>query len=611
MVHKEAQKLIQLIMKDIVLSWYHKISHDEELPLEVVRILEYIACDVQSRLQHVNVNQTINTILPLIDPYITALNEVGFINERGKLTFDVTHPNCTMLFEKKSNLVHYALKNKTTEIEHLEKLVDAYIISGIPPCYRSCDIAVQFIRDAFVYRVLAPLVNLLCQPDFLLKTIPLILAKASDDKIKRIMALVDEENKVLDEQLALPLGLMSPYAISDVISQGGLSEDLESYPWPRESFRSPSIDDANDGPVIVPLPSIYITRNVNVEATDGVHTGYIIRFPEQMINAEAGNDNELESLKRYSEFVQLHKSFISDHKLSHYAKTLNLPDRKIFANIWSKTPFSTTEQDVTIILERQDGLQKYLQELVVIESLKNSDTFKDFLMSGVKMLQNANIVTAKSKRWNIWSMGVASNHDNNTNANNHYIGDVLNTFVENNLPVTSLAIPNSYEYKRYSMVAMETSPAGRMTPFDHMIEMAASIVRGQPSEDTSMTDEVEEKCPLMNRLLSLANEATRTTSPELWITSESIQLTVLAILGSTLDDLMTQELHEVISDDMRWTRSLYNLRHLLWPDGHLKVSGNVVVSDDERAKLKQDAVHEIKTFLPSNSSPSFTINSTD
>lgn len=213
LVHKESQKLIQLILRDFVISWFHQISENDELPKEVVRLLEHIALELQTRVQAVDIDALILSLLPLLDPYITALNEVGFVNNRGKQSFDVNHEYCLLLFEKKPHLVHPALKTESSEIEHIQRLVDVFITSAVPSHYKHCDIGVQFIREVLVYRVFHPFVRILCEPDFLLKCIPLILAKASDEKVQTILKQIRLENETLDEQLRNPAGLVSPYVI--------------------------------------------------------------------------------------------------------------------------------------------------------------------------------------------------------------------------------------------------------------------------------------------------------------------------------------------------------------------------------------------------------------
>lgn len=51
---------------------------------------------------------------------------------------------------------------------------------------------------------------------------------------------------------------------------------------------------------------------------------------------------------------------------------LSLPDRKILSNIWTKLSFNSDEPDPTIILERREGLERYLQ-------VKHSDTIYQYI----------------------------------------------------------------------------------------------------------------------------------------------------------------------------------------------------------------------------------------
>ena len=61
---------------------------------------------------------------------------------------------------------------------------------------------------------------------------------------------------------------------------------------------------------------------------------------------------------------------------------------------------------------------------------------------------------------------------------------------------------------------------------------------GVVDDHVTLAAEREAESPLLNSLLSLANEATRTTSPELWVTSEGTQLGLLGISGDTLDSYL-------------------------------------------------------------------------
>ena len=299
LVHKEAQKLIQLIVRDFVVSWYHQISENQEFPRETVCLLEHLANDLQTRLATVDARSLLLSLLPLLDPYLTALNEVGYVNKRGKSTFDVAHDYCLMLFEKKPHLVHPALKNDQTELEHIQRLVDTFICSSaIPSHYKQSDIAIQFIREVLVYRVFHPLFNLICEPEFLLHSIPLLLAKASDEKIRNIMSQIEAENKILDYQLSQQTGLLTPFSkapppppiptsLSDTVQyrnsypyRGGdhqVPQSLRNDAASNGELGGDYVDASIEESVYVNLPPIYIDKHVRVDTKDGVHTGYIIK----------------------------------------------------------------------------------------------------------------------------------------------------------------------------------------------------------------------------------------------------------------------------------------------------------------------------------------------
>ena len=58
------------------------------------------------------------------------------------------------------------------------------------------------------------------------------------------------------------------------------------------------------------------------------------------------------------------------------------------------------------------------------------------------------------------------------------------------------------------------------------------------SSNARLSRERKRDSPLFNSLLCLVNEATRTTIPELWLTSESTQLALLGVCGGSIDSLL-------------------------------------------------------------------------
>lgn len=281
LVHFESQKLVKLIVRDFVVSWYSTVSTNEELPQDVIKVLQHLVLQLHLRVQAININDVILGILPIINPFIVSLNEVGYYSNEGIQVYDVNHPFCAILFEKNPRLTHPALKSSITEIRYLQKLVDCFLISAVPPQYRKCDIALQLIRNIMVYRVFRPVFDLICDPMFLLESIPLILSKLPDSKVLEILNKMETENHEIADELSTDNGVLDSIIkyhspLPDPEDQDGSvdtkEESLEDeLPQLVQSVSAPTEDI-----VMVPLPLVYISKHVSVDI-DGVHTGYIIK----------------------------------------------------------------------------------------------------------------------------------------------------------------------------------------------------------------------------------------------------------------------------------------------------------------------------------------------
>ena len=93
------------------------------------------------------------------------------------------------------------------------------------------------------------------------------------------------------------------------------------------------------------------------------------------------SDTHLEGIKRFSEFLKFQDVLLSSplaiyikglHKIIIYYNKfywtllcpligLTLPDKHNLSNIVSKLPFTSSEPDTAMIIERKQGLEKYLQ----------------------------------------------------------------------------------------------------------------------------------------------------------------------------------------------------------------------------------------------------------
>lgn len=199
--HKEAQKMVQLIMKDFILTWYAKVTSDTEFPEDVERILEHLALEVNVRLQKVNYQEVVVELLELILPYLEVLNEAGIRSYSGVELFDVTTEMCVKQFEANPKVAHYAMKSAQQEKRHYRQALDALIQCAFPPEYAKCDVACTLVREVLIANIIEPLFGLLCDPAFLYEAIPLVLAKATPEKVSRQVEHIQLENEELDRAL--------------------------------------------------------------------------------------------------------------------------------------------------------------------------------------------------------------------------------------------------------------------------------------------------------------------------------------------------------------------------------------------------------------------------
>ena len=210
--HREAQKVIRLIMRDFVSVWYDNITVPDngsvDFPDDVQKILEHIALEVSLRVQRIDLNETVCELLSLVLMYFEVVNETGRQTYRGVEIFDLHHAKSLRAFEANPKVSHRALKSTESETAYYRQGLDVLIQAAVPAEYRNCDIACTFIREILLENILVPLLDLLTSPDFINKAIPLILNKAPDERIRRELADIDQENEELEEEIAKQSALL-------------------------------------------------------------------------------------------------------------------------------------------------------------------------------------------------------------------------------------------------------------------------------------------------------------------------------------------------------------------------------------------------------------------
>ena len=121
----------------------------------------------------------------------------------------------------------------------------------------------------------------------------------------------------------------------------------------------------------------------------------------------------------------------------------------------------------------------------------------------------------------------------------------------------------------------------------------------RPKTSSELLRKLQRTAPMTNALLSLAKEASRRNCPQLWATNETTQIAILTLVGGGTERFLQKELHELLDNEETWCRSLYHLRHTLWPGGVFDRSPRKQKSEEKKAELKREAAEAFKQFLPS------------
>lgn len=200
--HREAQKMIQLIMQHFVHEWYNGITDDFEFPEDVQKILEHVALEINIRMKGIELEEIVCEVAALVIPYLEAVNKAGERDLNGIKVFDVTHDNCVREFENDINVEHRCLRSREQELRYYRQALDTLIQCAVPNEYAACDPACMFIREILLANIIEPLLNLLCDPDFLYESIPVVLSKASKEKVERELADIQHENEKLEKRLS-------------------------------------------------------------------------------------------------------------------------------------------------------------------------------------------------------------------------------------------------------------------------------------------------------------------------------------------------------------------------------------------------------------------------
>jgi hypothetical protein len=171
-------------------------------------------------------------------------------------------------------------------------------------------------------------------------------------------------------------------------------------------------------------------------------------------------DTHLESVKRYSDFTRLHQQLQKIPELLRHAQGLDLPEKHGFANVVSRLPFTSRDLDPTALLERKQGLEKYIQLMSSRQEILDSRIFQDFLKSGILLLREINSLHLYKSRHKKTLLGgiMKGQSDDSEPLPKRPMESVLSAFLNTTLPLPCRRLNTLATQNRAPQTGQASSP---------------------------------------------------------------------------------------------------------------------------------------------------------
>jgi hypothetical protein len=161
-VNAELSKVVALLLRDFVSSWYSNLSHDKEFYIELIQTIAYLTQEIERRLERVDwvglLTFDFPTVLKChIKDYRTCCSKAGTAYAGGS-TIEELFYGCQP---------HVALQGGDSEMEYMRKVSEILLDTLIPEQELQSDSIRLLIREILCNNVLLMLVDLLSEPVYL------------------------------------------------------------------------------------------------------------------------------------------------------------------------------------------------------------------------------------------------------------------------------------------------------------------------------------------------------------------------------------------------------------------------------------------------------------
>lgn len=149
------QELIDLIVKDFVISWYKDFGKDDQLIASFIKSdIWFMVNNLATRLSQVDMVKCITQ--DLVDILHNHFKEIRMASKKSK--------EATSLYKY---TIYPWLESDEKEVEFLRLLTETVMFIILPKSHAQCDVVRHLLREVFTVSVFKPSIDMLCDPEYL------------------------------------------------------------------------------------------------------------------------------------------------------------------------------------------------------------------------------------------------------------------------------------------------------------------------------------------------------------------------------------------------------------------------------------------------------------
>ena len=195
------KRLIENIIRDFILKWYHDVGEGERFISETRDSLEMLCLEGYRRASQMDSHYLIEQVIVVFHGHLERFNKAMAILKAKDPKLRLSISSSQLLCQTyKSQLASEppSLSKPAAELSYLRNVIDSLLVAMIPKDTYSCDTGRFILREILTIKVVEPLVGILIDPDWIGEAVIDILSNDENGGVNKSKVSVMESDNIDD-----------------------------------------------------------------------------------------------------------------------------------------------------------------------------------------------------------------------------------------------------------------------------------------------------------------------------------------------------------------------------------------------------------------------------